>query len=133
MRKLVLASAAVLALGIAGPALADDAATAVGGAGGAATGATAGFFIAGPIGAVVGGVIGAGVGAGISNSTIDYARDLREASIAYDGDLKPGYRVGQGVHMYRVPRDDRYSYVYVNNEPALIDNRNNTVVWVGGD
>jgi hypothetical protein len=79
----------------------------------------------------VGGAIGAGVGAGVSNSAIDYARAHREASIAYEGDLRPGYRVGHGVRLYAVPTDRDYSYVYVNDRPALIDNRTNTVVWIG--
>ena len=131
MRKLALAGMAILALGVATPVLADDAGAAVGGTAGAATGATAGFFIAGPIGAVVGGVVGAGVGAGVSNSAIDYARAHREASITYDGDLRPGYRVGHGLRLYAVPTDPNYSYVYVNDHPVLIDNFNQSVVWVG--
>jgi hypothetical protein len=134
MRKLVLASMAILALGAAvSPALADSGATVVGGSAGAATGATAGFFIAGPVGAVVGGVIGASVGAGVSSSAEDYARAHRVASVTYDGELRPGYRVGHGLRMYAVPSEPHYSYVYVNDQPALIDNRNNTVVWVGND
>ena len=131
MNKLALASFAVIALGIAGPALADDAGAAVGGSAGAATGATTGFFIAGPVGAVVGGVIGAGVGASATSSAQDYARAHREASISYDGDLRPGYRVGHGLHLYQVPSDKHFSYVYVNDHPVLIDNSTDTVVWVG--
>jgi hypothetical protein len=134
MRKLALASVAILALGAAvTPALADSGATVVGGSAGAATGATAGFFIGGPVGAVVGGVLGAGVGAGVSTSAEDYARAHRVASVTFDGDLRPGYRVGHGLRLYAVPSDQHYSYVYVNGAPALIDNRTNTVVWVGED
>jgi len=134
MRKVVVAALATasLMLGAATPVLAADSGAVVGGGAGAATGATAGFFIAGPVGAVVGGVLGAGVGAGVSSDAQDYARAHREASIAYDGDVRPGYRVGHGLHLYPVPNDDRYSYVYVNDQPVLIDNRTDTVVWVGG-
>ena len=132
MRKLILATAAVLALGAAAtPVLADDAAAAAGGTAGAATGATAGFFIAGPIGAVVGGAIGAGVGASVSSDAQDYARHHTVASVTYDGDIRPGYRVGHGLHVYAVPSDQRASYVYVNDHPVLIDTATNTVVWVG--
>jgi hypothetical protein len=132
MRKFILASVAVLSLGaLATPVLADDAAAAAGGTAGAATGATAGFFIAGPVGAVVGGVIGAGVGAGVSSSAEDYARAHAVASIAYDGDVRPGYRVGHGLRLHAIPSDHRYSYVYVNDHPVLIDNATDTVVWVG--
>lgn len=131
MRKLLLAGAALLTLGAITPALADESAAAAGGTAGAATGATAGFFIAGPVGAVVGGVLGAGVGAGVSDSAIDYARHHRVASITYEGDIHPGYRVAHGVKLYAVPSDEHYSYVYVNDQPALIDNRTDTVVWIG--
>lgn len=132
MRKLLVGlAAAVLALGAAGPVLADDSGAAVGGGAGAATGATAGFFIAGPVGAVVGGVLGAGVGAGVSSDAQDYARGHREVSVTYDGDVRPGYRVGHGLHLYAVPNEDRYSYAYVNDYPVLIDNSTETVVWVG--
>ena len=131
MHKLALLGAALLALAAAGPSFADDAGAAAGGTAGAATGATAGFFIAGPIGAVVGGAIGAGVGANISSSAEDYARAHRVASVAYDGDLKLGYRVGHGLQIYAVPSDEQYSYVYVNDRPVLIDNTTNTVVWIG--
>jgi len=133
MRKLALGglAAAILALGSVTPILAADSGAVVGGGAGAATGATAGFFIAGPVGAVVGGVVGASVGAGVSSDAQDYARAHREASIAYDGDIRPGYRVGHGLHLYPVPSDDRYSYVYVNDQPVLIDNDTDTVVWVG--
>ena len=134
MRKLLLTGAALLTLGaLATPVMADEASAsaAVGSTAGAATGATAGFFIGGPVGAVVGGVLGAGVGAGVSHSAIDYARAHREASITYRGDLRPGYRVGHGVRLYAVPSEPEYSYVYVNDRPALIDNRNSTVVWIG--
>ena len=109
MRKLVLASAALMAVATISPAFADDSGAAVGGAAGATTGATAGFFIAGPVGAVVGGVIGAGVGAGVTSDAQDYARAHRQVSIAYEGDLRPGYRVGQGLKLYAIPNDRQYS------------------------
>jgi uncharacterized protein YcfJ len=130
MRKLAFAGLAIVALA-AGPAIAAESGAAVGGTAGAATGATAGFFIAGPVGAVVGGAIGAGVGAGVSSDAQDYARAHREASITYDGEIRPGYRVGHGLHLYAIPTEKQYSYVYVNDRPVLIDNSNDTVVWVG--
>ena len=80
---------------------------------------------------MVGGVIGAGVGAGVSSSAEDYARAHAVASITYDGDIRPGYRVGHGLRLHAIPSDHRYSYVYVNDHPVLIDNATDTVVWVG--
>ena len=132
MRKLILASIAVLALGSAAvaPALADEAAA--GGTAGAVAGATAGFFIAGPVGAVVGGAIGAGTGASIAASDEDYVLRHRVASIHLDSDVRVGYRVGPRLHVYAIPDSPQYSYVYVNDRPVLIDNDTETVVWVGG-
>jgi hypothetical protein len=201
MRKLILAGAAVLALGVASPALADSAAVAAGGTIGATTGATAGFFLGGPIGAVIGGFTGAALGASVSDASVDYvdrhpvepiylegsldvgtrlgsdvtiypiegdahngyiyangrayivdlgtraivqspgyyvprraveyARGHRVASVAVEGNVAPGFRVGADVKVRRVPHDSAYSYVYLNDRPALIDNRTNLVVWVG--
>jgi hypothetical protein len=127
MRNIILAAAALLSLAATTPVLAD----ATGTTAGAAAGATAGFFIAGPIGAVIGGVIGAGTGDAITSDDEDYVRTHQVDSITYDGDIRPGYRVGQGLHVYAVPNDDRYSYVYVNGRPVVIDNKTQAVVWVG--
>ena len=128
MSKLLLASATVLLLGAAAPAIADD--VSAGATGGAVVGATTGFFIGGPIGAIVGGTLGAGTGAAISASDEDYVRAHRQASITYDGDVRVGMRVRHSEHLYAIPDDSNYSYVYVNDQAVLIDNRNDTVVWV---
>jgi len=130
MRKLLAATVAVFALASAVPALADDAAA--GGTAGAVAGATAGFFIAGPIGAVVGGAIGAGTGATIASADQDYVLHHRVASVTYEGGVKVGYRVGHGLKLYAIPDDEKLSYVYVNDQPVIIDNDTQTVVWVGG-
>ena len=129
MRKLLLATIAVLGIGSVGVAYADDAAA--GGAAGAAAGATAGFFIGGPVGAAVGGVIGAGSGASIASGDEDYVRHHRVDSIHYDGDVRVGYRVGPKLHLYALPDNPKYSYVYVDDRPVMIDNGSQTVVWVG--
>src|SRR4051794_30152527 len=55
MRKLVLASAALLTLGLAAPAVQAQERTNLAPAAGATTGATLGFIFGGPIGAIVGG------------------------------------------------------------------------------
>lgn len=203
MRKLILASAAVLALGVTSPVLASDAGAAAGGSVGGATGATAGFFIGGPIGAVIGGFTGAvlGASAGVSatsvdyvdrhpvdpvsldasvgvgdeigtditvhpivgdpahgyiyangrayivrlsdraivqspgyyvpNKSIDYARNNPTASIAIDDDVTPGYKLHSSIKLGTLPGNDTYSYVYINNRPAMIDTRSHVVVWIG--
>ena len=203
MRKLMLASAAILVLGAASPALASDAGAAAGGSVGGATGATAGFFIGGPVGAVIGGFTGAvlGASAGVSATSVDYvdrhpvtpvsldasvgvgdqigtditvypiagdpehgyiyangrafivtlsdrtivqspgyyvpkqsmdyARNNPTASIAIDDDVVPGYKLHSSVKLGALPGNDTYSYVYINNRPAMIDTRSHVVVWIG--
>ena len=203
MRKLLLAGAAILALGVASPVLADDAAVATGGTVGGATGATAGFFIGGPIGAVIGGFTGAvlGASAGVSATSIeyvdrhpvepvvlegdlgigdrlggevvihpiagdpehgyiyangrayivrlsdraiiqspgyyvpkrsaDYALNNPTASITINGDVAPGYRLRSSVKLAALPGDSTYSYIYINDRPAMVDNRTHVVVWIG--
>lgn len=130
MRKILMASVALFTLASVVPAFADDAV--VGGTAGAAAGATAGFFIAGPVGAVVGGAIGAGTGASIGATDEDYVRHHKVASIHYDGDIKVGLRVGPKLHVYAIPDDPKYSYVYVDDRPVIIENDSQAVVWVGG-
>ena len=129
MRGLITVAAAALLMTACAPAFADEAAA--GGTAGAVAGATAGFFIAGPVGAVVGGAIGAGTGATIAASDEDYVRAHRVDSVTYDGDVKVGYHVGHGLKVYAVPSDEKYSYVYVNDRPVLIDNSSQAVVWIG--
>lgn len=203
MRRLLLASVAILALGAASPALADDAAAAAGGSVGGATGATAGFFIGGPVGAVIGGFTGAvlGASAGVSATSVeyvdrhpvepvaldeqigigdqlgaditihpivgdpahgyiyangrayivqlsdraivqspgyyvpkksaDYARNNPTASITVDGDVVPGYKLHSSVKLGALPGDNTYSYIYINDHPAMVDNRSHIVVWIG--
>lgn len=128
MRKLLLTTVALLGVAYTGTAMADAAA---GGAAGAAAGATAGFFIAGPVGAAVGGVLGAGSGAAIGSADEDYVRRHHVESVTYDGDVAVGYRVGPKLHVYAIPDNPKYSYVYVNDRPVIVDNGNQTVVWVG--
>jgi hypothetical protein len=79
----------------------------------------------------VGGVLGAGSGAAIGSTYEDPVRRHHVASVTYDGDVAVGYRVGPKLHLHAIPDDPKYSYVYVNDHPVLIDNGNQTVVWVG--
>ncbi|MDB5560653.1 MAG: hypothetical protein JWN11_71 [Hyphomicrobiales bacterium] len=210
MRKFLLASAAILTLAAASPALAQSKASAdaavggtVGGTAGGAAGATAGFFLGGPVGAVIGGFTGALIGseAGVSTTTVDYVErnpvepvyldgpvdvgtslsadvnlypiqgdpdhgyiyangrayvvnmsDRRvvlspgyaiprrtvdyvtknkSTSVTLKGDIVPGYKVSGDVQLAQIPDDRAYSYVYINDRPALVDNHTHVVVWVG--
>lgn len=134
MRRLLLASAAVLALGAASPALADSAAaaTAAGGTVGATTGATAGFFIGGPIGAVIGGFAGAAIGAGVSASSIDYVNRHPVDPVYIDGSVDVGYRLGSDVKVYPIEGDRSHGYVYANGRAYIVDLSSRQIVQSPG-
>jgi hypothetical protein len=204
MRKFLMAGVAILALGTAAPALAQNAnADAVIGAGsGGAGGAALGFVVGGPVGAVIGGFTGAliggdaavpdtvvtyvganpvqpvvlnapiEVGATLDNSvtitpvpsdptygyiytnnrvyivdnasrkvvmspgyavpqsTVTYIESNPSTPVVIDGDVTAGYQLDPGVELTPVPDNSAYSYVYINDRPALIDNSSHTVVWI---
>jgi len=61
-------------------------------------------------------------------------RQRRRGRFGFEGDLQPGYKVVPGkVRLYEIPSEPHYSYIYVNDQPVLVDNRTDTVVWVGND
>ena len=87
MRKLLLASVAILALTAASPTLAQNktGGAAVGGTAGAVTGGTIGFFLGGPLGAIIGGFAGAaiGAGAGVSAETVAFSANNPVATVNF--------------------------------------------------
>jgi len=137
MKKLLLASVAVLALGIATPSLAqsdnpDDEAL-VGGAAGGAGGAALGFVLGGPIGAVIGGFTGATIGAeaGVAASTVEYAgAHPVEPIILTDADV--GIVLPPEVTVYPVEGDPQYGYVYANNRVWIVDMNSRALVQSPG-
>jgi hypothetical protein len=148
MRKFILASVAVLGLGLvaAQPAMADSKGTALVGTAGAATGGTIGFLLGGPIGAVIGGFTGALVGTSvvaddvdaivvsdlaISEDSVAYARNHPKAEIAFAGDLSPGVKISGDFDLNRIPDDADYGYLYIDGRPVLIDRHSHVIVWVG--
>jgi hypothetical protein len=62
----------------------------------------------------------------------DYVLAHRNATVTIHEDVSPGYTLGSDVKLGRVP-DSAYSYVYINGEPALVDNYSRQVVWIGSD
>jgi hypothetical protein len=141
MRKILLASVAVLALGAALPAYSQErlstdekAGAVVGGTAGAVTGGTIGFFLGGPIGAVIGGFTGATLGgaAGVSASSVDYASNNPIDTVIIDGDLDVGYVVPDDVTIAEVPDDPRYGYIYANNRVYIVDRDSREVVQSPG-
>jgi hypothetical protein len=142
MRKILLASVAVLALGASLPAYAQDAVdtkgekagAVVGGTAGAVTGGTIGFFLGGPVGAVIGGFTGAAIGgaAGVSAASVDYAANNPVDTVILDGDIDVGYVVPEDVLIAEVPDDPKYGYIYANNRVYIVDRDTREVVHSPG-
>ena len=129
MRKFLLASVAILALGAATPSLAqstegDKAAGAVvGGTAGAVTGGTIGFFLGGPVGAVIGGFTGAAIGgaAGVSAASVEYAANNPLDPVYIDGSVDVGFVIPDDVDIAVFPDDPEYGYIYANNRVYIVD------------
>ena len=142
MRKILLASVALLALGAALPAYAQDAVdtkgekagAVVGGTAGAVTGGTIGFFLGGPIGAVIGGFTGAAIGGavGVSAASVDYAANNPVDTVIIDGDLDVGYVVPEDIVLAEVPDDPDYGYIYANNRVYIVDRDSREIVHSPG-
>lgn len=133
MKKLILASLAVLALG-GGTALAQsDAATAVGGTAGGVSGAVAGGLIFGPIGAIIGGFTGAVIGATVvSESSVEYARLNPTEPVIIEGDVEVGYVVPETIVLHPIDGDPEYAYFYTNDRLYFVELSNRTVVYSPG-
>jgi hypothetical protein len=110
-----------------------------GGATGAITGGVAGAvggaIVGGPAGAAVGGVAGF-VGGGAAGSVIDppervraYVSSNRIRPLRYDREVTIGTTLPDTVEMGTIP-DYEYRYVYVNEQPVLIEPGSRRVVYV---
>lgn len=139
MKKLLLASVAILALGAA-PVLAQDAdadadaGAAVGGAAGGATGAVVGGLIFGPIGAVIGGFTGATIGAsaGVEASSVEYVRLHPTDPVVIEGDIDVGFVVPEEIEIHAIEGDDTFGYFYTNDRVYFVNLTDRTVVYSPG-
>ncbi len=128
MRKLILASAAAMAL-IGAPAAFAQEGTAAGVAGGAATGAVLG----GPVGAVVGGIAG-----GVAGTVIDpppaevrtYVESRPVRSVRVERQVVVGEPLPETVTIYEVPEHREYRYAYVNDRAVIVDPRSRRVIEI---
>lgn len=122
MRKLILATAAVLTLSTALPAIAqdNDAAAGAGAAVGATTGGTIGFFVGGPLGAIIGGFTGAVIGGSVSEAAVTYAGNNPVESVYLDTDLDVGVTVSSDVKLYPIEGEDDLSYFYANGRVWIV-------------
>jgi hypothetical protein len=70
-------------------------------------------------------------GYAVPRRSVEYVTSNRSASIQLQGDIGPGYKIGGDVQLGAIPDDKAYSYVYINDHPAMVDNRTHMIVWVG--
>ena len=102
---------------------------------GGVTGAVAGALIAGPVGAVVGGAAGV-VAGGATGSVIDPPEQVRTYvtsnqidPVYLEGEVVVGANLPETVELREIP-DYEYRYVYVNNQPVLVDAGTRQIVYV---
>jgi uncharacterized protein YraI len=110
-----------------------------GGAGGAlvgaTTGAVGGALIAGPVGAAVGGAAGLALGGAVGSAAEPppqvrtYVTQNRLDPVYLDGEVVVGAGVPETVRIREIP-DYQYQYVYVNNQPVLVDPGTRRIVYV---
>ena len=145
MKKLLLASVAIIALG-ASPAFSQiiksnpdasantDAGAAVGGTTGGVAGAIAGGLIFGPIGAVIGGFTGATIGAtaGVQATSVDYVRLHPTDPVVVEGNIDAGFAVPTTIVVHPIEGDAKYGYFYTQDRVYFVDLSNNTVVYSPG-
>ena len=98
---------------------------------GAAGGAITGALIGGPIGAAVGGVAGAALGTAVDppQQVQTYVVENRAEPVYLDGEVVVGAGVPDTVTLQPIP-DYQYRYVYVNQQPVLVDPITLRIVYV---
>jgi hypothetical protein len=66
----------------------------------------------------------------IPEKTVTYVEANPATSVTVEGDLAAGLTLDDGIELNAIPDDSSYSYVYINDRPALVDNSSRVVVWV---
>lgn len=136
MRKLLLASVAIISLGAAMPAFAqsNDGKAVAGATTGGVAGGTIGFLLGGPVGAIVGGWAGAVIGgeAAVSDASIQYAGSNPVDVVYLDADLSVGAQISDDVTIYPIEGDDQYGYIYANNRVYIVDLETHAIVQSPG-
>jgi hypothetical protein len=98
-----------------------------------ATGAVAGAFIGGPVGAAVGAVAGGAVGATVIEPPPEevrtYVTTNRVDPIYLEGEVVVGAGLPETVELREIP-DYEYRYVYVNEQPVLVEPQSRRIVYV---
>jgi hypothetical protein len=122
MKKLLIASAAVLALGVGSVHAQDngDSQRVLGATAAGTTGAIAGAVVGGPIGAIVGGFAGAVLGAeaAVPDVAVQYVVNNPVEPVYYEGEIVEGALIPETIQVYEIPEAPEYGYVYLDNRPV---------------
>jgi hypothetical protein len=135
MRKILLASVAVLALGASLPAYAQDAVdtkgekagAVVGGTAGAVTGGTIGFFLGGPIGAAIGAWTGGAIGASVLSDDVRFESG---ADLDVDFELDVGVVIDDDIRLRAIEGEDEYGYFRANGNIYVVELDTLTIVEI---
>lgn len=66
----------------------------------------------------------------VSEKAVAYAKAHKKASVTISGHLEPGLKLDSDVDIATIPDSDGYGYVYIDDQPALVDTGSRTVIWV---
>lgn len=134
MRKLLLATAAIAALGVGAAHADENDKEGFGAAAGGATGAIAGAVVGGPIGAVVGGFAGAVIGAetAVPEGATTYVVQNPVEPVVVEGEISTGYLVPESVELVAIPDYPEYGYIYANDRPVIVSLESREVVYSPG-
>ncbi|WP_432350158.1 DUF1236 domain-containing protein (plasmid) [Shinella yambaruensis] len=133
MKLNLLASAAIAAVLLTPPAMADD--DNDGAVTGAAGGAVTGAVVGGPVGAAVGGVVGAIAGTALDpppRKVVTYVEQqpLPSDTIVVEEVVEVGKPLPKTVVLTPIPEDPTYAYAVVNKQRVIVDPSTYTVVQV---
>jgi hypothetical protein len=136
MKKLLIASAAVLALGVGSVHAQDngDSQRVLGATAAGTTGAIAGAVVGGPIGAIVGGFAGAVLGAeaAVPDVAVQYVVNNPVEPVYYEGEIVEGALIPETIQVYEIPEAPEYGYVYLDNRPVVVELQSREIVYSPG-
>jgi hypothetical protein len=66
----------------------------------------------------------------VSERAVAYAKAHKRPSVTISGDVSPGFELGGDVEITTIPDARGYGYVYIDDQPALVNVNSRTVVWI---
>jgi hypothetical protein len=69
-------------------------------------------------------------GGAIPDEIVTYVEKNPTDPVVIEGDISTGTMIPADVPLVAVPDQPRYSYIYVDDRPALVETETRRVVWV---